>query len=202
MYKKVSPCVVGIAYGTQNKGTGFVVDRRGLIVSSIAATGTDVSIAYVYLGHKRYKGRILRKVRRKELVIIKIPKEDLPALELGDSDKVKIGDVAYVLGDSFDSIFKDGQVAISFGTISDMYKLRELRGRDTFYRGKVIETTAAVNPNQSGAPLIDAKGRVIGMITLNYSDAKLLGVAIPINELKDIIEQERAKLAKKPPRKY
>jgi S1-C subfamily serine protease len=195
IYKKIAPAIVGVSYGTQSQGSGFIVDNKGLVVTSISSMGPEVSYAYVHFqNHKRCKGKVIKRVRDDELALIKIDEKDLTALELGDSDEVKVGQSAYVFGDSFESILKDGQVAMSFGTISDIYDIRERPQQNAFYKGKVFETTAAVNPNQAGAPLIDAKGKVIGMVTMNFSDAKMLGVAIPINKLKKAIEKEREKL--------
>ena len=66
--------------------------------------------------------------------------------------------------------------------MSGRYELKETRFRR--YVGPVIETSAAVNRNQDGGVLLDSRGRVLGMITLNYDDSKFTGVAIPINRMK------------------
>lgn len=186
LYKKAAPAVVGIrSIGHGQKGSGVIVSKDGHILTSPTATGANASTCYVYLkGHRRVEGRVVGRVPEKELVVVKIDPRDVPAwIELGDSSTVRVGQVAYVLGDSFDSIFVDDQPAISVGVISGVYDVTERKER-SYYTGRVFETSAAVNPHQDGGALLDSAGRLIGMVTLNYHESKFSGLAIPIDVLK------------------
>jgi S1-C subfamily serine protease len=127
----------------------------------------------------------------RELVVVKIDTaQDLPFVELGDSDAARAGQISYVFGDSYDSIRSDDQAAMSLGVISGIYDLTQRHDKSS-YLGKVLETSAAVNPSQNGGPLVDREGRLIGLVTLNYDDSKFTGLAVPINTLKPLIEKIR-----------
>jgi len=141
---------------------------------------------------------VLGRANDRELVVIKIDAaQDLPFVELGDSDAAKAGQIAYVFGDSYDSIRSDDQAAMSMGVLSGIYELTQ-RHDKSLYTGKVLETSAAVNPSQNGGPLVDRDGRLLGLVTLNYDDSKFTGLAVPINLLKPSIEKIRREYTNAP----
>jgi S1-C subfamily serine protease len=190
LYQRISPAVVGIRSGSQ-RGTGVIVNKEGWILTSLTATGTQLENVEVFLkGHKKVVGRVVERNRDLELALVRIDPKDVPGvMAIGDSDNLKIGALCYVLGDSYNSIFTDDMVAISQGHISGIYELKKVKGQ-TLYKGPVIETNAAVNPNSDGGVLVDGLGRAIGMITLNYHEAKFTGLAIPINRLKEALQKK------------
>ena len=163
LYKKVAPSIVYVEAGG-HQGSGVIVDPSGIIVTSTTACGRTATTATI-VGHgdRQWLGRVMGRVPELELVVIKIDSsairdgETFPALELGDSDKARVGQVTYVFGDSFDSILNDAQPAISLGVLSGRYKVRKAQS-GTNYVGPVLETSAAVNPNQDGGPLVDREG--------------------------------------------
>ncbi len=202
MYKKIAPSVVYVAGGSQ-RGSGVIVDKEGYVVTSPTACGpstTDVTVQLV--GQKRVTGRVVGRVNELELVVVKISEKNLPAVEMGDSEKAKVGCVTYVFGDCYGSMEVDDQVAISLGVLSSVYEVDE-KQRGTFYTGPVLETSCAVNPNQDGGPLIDGHGKLIGIVTLNYQESKFTGIAVPIHRLKPeidrIIKEHRTGIVSKPP---
>jgi S1-C subfamily serine protease len=187
--RKVSPAVVYVE-GAGQRGSGVIIDPAGTILTSTTACGANSTVVTVVSkGNKQHKGRVLGRDTAKELVLVKIDApEPLPFVPLGDSDTARIGQVSYVFGDSFESLLNDDQAAMSLGAVSGLYRVEDKRGGST-YVGPVIETSAAVNPNQDGGPLVDRDGRLLGIVTLNYDDAKFTGLAIPINALKPSIER-------------
>jgi serine protease Do len=188
-YKKHAPAIVGVKQsGNRASGTGVIIDERGYIVTSSLAIAGERSVTVYLHGGGTASASVVARADDKELAILKLGGEgkSWPAVELGRSADVKIGRVCYVLGDSFESIFTDGQAAISVGVISGRYTL-EKRKRQS-YAGEVLETSAAVNQNQGGGPLLDAHGRVLGLVSMNYHDSKFAGVAIPIDALREAIE--------------
>jgi len=188
LHQRVSPAIVGIRGGGR-RGTGIVISPLGLILSSTTVAGSrDETVEVTLKGHKRVRGSIVRRKPELELMLVKIEAKDVPGvIDLGDSDAVKLGQVSYVLGDSYNSIFTDDQVALTLGHVSGRYSVDATQGRST-YKGEVIETSAGVNPNNDGAALVDATGRLIGMVTMNYHDSKFTGIAIPVNRLKEDIQ--------------
>jgi S1-C subfamily serine protease len=189
--KKVAPATVAVDAGGMH-GSGVIIDKSGIILTSPTAVGMSTSrVTVLTKGARSYTGKVMGRANDRELVVIKIDAaQDLPFLELGDSEAVKAGQISYVFGDSYDSIRSDDQAAMSLGVISGIYDLTQ-RHEKSLYTGKVLETSAAVNPAQNGGPLVDRDGRLLGLVTLNYDDSKFTGLAVPINTLKPAIEKIR-----------
>ena len=177
--RKVAPATVAIEGGGV-RGSGVIIDKSGLILTSPTAAGTSSNrVTVLTKGSRSYTGKVLGRSNDRELVLVKIDAgQDLPFVELGDSDAAKQGQIAYVFGDSYDSIRADDQAAMSLGVISGIYELTQ-RHDKSLYTGKVLETSAAVNPSQNGGPLVDREGRLLGLVTLNYDDSKFIGLAVP-----------------------
>ena len=193
--RKVAPATVYVRGGSQ-EGSGVLIDPSGLVLTSPTACGTDTTtVLVVSQGSKHHRGRVVGRDNAREVVLVKIEAtEPLPFVELGDSSRSKLGQVCYVFGDCFDSIINDDQPAMSLGVISGLYAVDEARG-GALYTGPVLETSAAVNPNQDGGPLVDRDGRLIGLVTLNYDEAKFTGLAVPVDVLKPSIEKIRKAVA-------
>lgn len=189
--RKVAPAVVYVEASGQ-RGTGVFIDPTGIILSSATACGANSTVVTVVsAGNRQHKARVLGRDTLKELVLLKVDApEPFPFVALGDSDAVRVGQTSYVFGDCFDSLVNDDQAAMSLGVVSGLYAIDEKRG-GSLYTGPVIETSAAVNPNQDGGPLVDREGRLLGIITLNYDESKFTGLAIPVNVLKPAIEKIR-----------
>ena len=189
--KKVAPATVAVDGGGV-RGSGILIDKSGILLTSPTAVGTtSTRVTVLTKGSRTYTGKVLGRANDRELVVVKIDAaQELPFVELGDSDAARPGHVSYVFGDSFDSIRSDDQAAMSLGVISGIYELTQ-RHDKAQYLGKVLETSAAVNPTQNGGPLVDREGRLIGLVTLNYDDSKFTGLAVPINTLKPLIEKIR-----------
>ena len=183
MHRKIAPKVVFVRGGGQS-GTGVVIRSDGIILTSPTACGIRTTTATVILpGYKRVEAKVIDRRNDLELALLKIEAKDLPAMEFADSSKARVGQVAYAFGDVFQSIEIDDQVAMSFGIVSGLYEVTAaLSG--SIYTGPVIETSAAVNPNLDGGPLVDAEGKLLGLITLNYHPAKFTGIAVPAHILK------------------
>jgi S1-C subfamily serine protease len=196
--KKIAPATVALDGGGV-RGSGVIIDKSGIILTSPTAVGTSSNrVTVVTKGSRSYSGKVLGRANDRELVVIKIDAaQDLPFVELGDSDAARAGQVAYVFGDSYDSIRSDDQAAMSLGVISSIYELTQ-RHEKSLYTGKVLETSAAVNPSQNGGPLVDREGRLLGLVTLNYDDSKFTGLAVPINTLKPLIEKIRKDYSSSP----
>ncbi len=196
--RKVAPATVALEGGGV-RGSGVIIDKSGIILTSPTAVGTSSSrVTVLTQGSRAYSGKVLGRANDRELVVVKIDAgQDLPFVELGDSDAARAGQIAYVFGDSYDSIRSDDQAAMSLGVLSGIYDLTQ-RHEKSLYTGKVLETSAAVNPSQNGGPLVDREGRLLGLVTLNYDDSKFTGLAVPINVLKPSIEKIRREYTNAP----
>jgi len=189
MHKKTAPKVVLVRGAGSQMGSGVIIQGDGVILTSPTACGKSAEEATVHMpGRKPMKAKVIGRANDLELVLLKIDAKDLPAMEFADSGKAKIGQIAYAFGDVFGSIQIDDQVSMSLGVVSGIYEVQEAQ-RGTIYTGPVIETSAAVNPHLDGGPLVDAQGRLLGMITLNYHPAKFTGIAIPSHVLKPEVDK-------------
>lgn len=196
--RKVAPATVAIDGGGVH-GSGVIIDKSGIILTSPTAAGTASNrVTVMTKGSHTYTGKVLGRSNDRELVLVKIDAgQDLPFVELGDSDGAKTGQIAYVFGDSYDSIRSDDQAAMSMGVVSGIYDLTQ-RHDKALYTGRVLETSAAVNPSQNGGPLVDRDGRLLGLVTLNYDDSKFTGLAVPINVMKPAIDKIRKEYSNSP----
>jgi serine protease Do len=189
-YKRVSPAVVGVRQGqdlreteTTRLGSGVIVDERGYVLASAVTVRDEREVTVFFKGGGAETAAIVARDPDRELAVLKLSgkRPKYPAVALGDSKTAAVGTVCYVLGDSYNSIVTDGQPAISVGVLSARYELKARE--ESRWAGEVLETTAACNPNQTGAPLLDAQGRLLGLITMNYHDARFCGVAVPVEAL-------------------
>jgi S1-C subfamily serine protease len=205
VYENVVESVVAVrslATLGERSGTGIILDSDGLILTSYSVCPEGAENIRVYLkGPKLYKAEIVATSKKDELTILKIKVDrKLKPLRLGTSSKVKVGQVSYTIGNAYNSFINDDSPAFNVGIISGFYNLKEAK-QNSFYTSYVLETTAAVNWGMEGAPLLDAEGYAVGMITLNYSPARWLGNAIPMDVLKPRVQQlvEQVKKPEPPP---
>jgi S1-C subfamily serine protease len=198
VYEKAAPSVVGVrvrapALG-ERSGTGVILSKDGLILTSSAVCPEGSTNIRVWIrGPRRYTAKIVATSPRDEVTLLRIePRHELHPIELGQSSALKPGQRAYTLGNAVNSIILDDQPSFNAGIISGLYRLPERRA-NAAYTGWVIETTAAVNAGMAGAPCLDAKGRMVGMVTLNFSPHRFLGAAIPVDFLKPVLERLKKK---------
>lgn len=116
-----------------------------------------------------------------DLAIIKINAKNLPVAELGDSDKVQIGQIAVAIGNPLGLDFNR---TVTSGVISG--KNRTIRVENQVINN-LLQTDASINPGNSGGPLLNSKGEVIGINTVKLSNAEGLGFSIPINMIKGVL---------------
>ncbi len=194
VFEKTADSVVGVRAMApvlgERSGTGVILTRDGLILASAAVCPEGSTRIRVWLRGPRLHGAELVGVSPKdEIALLRIkPKGDLKPIEMGDSSGIRVGDVSFTLGNAANSIITDDQPSFHAGIVSGIYVLSEERAGSA-WRGPVIETSAAVNVRMEGAPCLDREGRMVGLVTLNYSPNRFLGAAIPINELKPAIQR-------------
>jgi serine protease Do len=193
VYERVVHSIVAVralAPLGERSGSGVILASDGLILTSYAACPEGSSKIRVWVkGPRLYEAQIVGTSKSDELTLLRIkPREELRPIRLGSSGAVKVGEVSYTIGNAANSIILDDQPSLNVGIVSAVYRLNEERANST-YVGPVIETTAAVNVGMEGAPCLNASGAMVGFVTLNYSPNRFLGTAIPIDELKAVIER-------------
>jgi S1-C subfamily serine protease len=195
VYEKVSDSVVAVralAPLGERSGSGVVLSADGLILTSHSVCPEGAQKIRVWTrGPRLHDAELVAASRPDELALLRIkPEEKLKPIEFGSSSALRVGQVSYTIGNAANSIILDDQPSLNVGILSGFYRLNEERASST-YKGMVLETTAAVNVGMEGAPCLDASGKMIGMVTLNYSPHRFLGAAIPIDEIRPVIERLR-----------
>jgi serine protease Do len=173
-------------------GTGFIVSSDGLIITNKHVVSDPKAEYTVYLNDgRKFKAEVLALHPIDDLALIKISANNLPILFLGDSDKVKIGQFVIAIGNALGEF----QNTVSFGVISGLRRsitASDRSGQVERLEG-LIQTDAAINFGNSGGPLINLKGEVIGVNTAIAGGAENIGFAIPINRAKKMIEEVKTK---------
>ncbi|MGM0641764.1 MAG: Do family serine endopeptidase [Thermotogota bacterium] len=162
----------------QSLGTGFIFDKEGYIITNYHVVDKASNIRVTMSDDKSYEAEYIGGDSDLDLAILKIEsEEDLPIVELGDSDKLKIGQWSIAIGNPLGFSH-----TITTGVVS-AFNRRIQKPDGSGYYVDLIQTDAAINPGNSGGPLLDIHGRVIGINTVivNPSQGVNLGFAIPIN---------------------
>ncbi len=168
-------------------GSGFVVNSEGIIITNQHVV-SDASADYSVIIPGKKEPLEVKKIHRdntNDIAVLEVDAKDLKALKLGDSDKLKRGNLAIAIG----SPFGDLQGTATVGYITGLN--REVSAGSGFFGGTVtnyegvIQTDAAINPGNSGGPLLNSRGEVIGVNFATTSGADNISFAIPINLVKN-----------------
>ncbi len=165
-------------------GSGFIIDSNGLILTNAHVVEGATTI-YVTLTDKReFKAKLLGMDKRTDVAVVKIDARDLPKLPLGDSSRVRVGEWVLAIGSPFGL-----ENTVTAGIVS-------AKSRDTGDYLPFIQTDVAVNPGNSGGPLLNTAGQVIGINSQIFSrSGGYMGIsfAIPIDEALRVADQLRTK---------
>ena len=163
----------------RGKGSGFIVDRKGhILTNNHVVQGAD-KITVTMLDGRHFDAKLIGKDPTFDLAVIKVEEGDLPTLPLGDSDTAEVGEWVVAIGNPLG--FEN---TVTAGVISG--KNRTLQAADINFHG-FMQTDAAINPGNSGGPLIDLKGRVVGINTAIVPYAQGIGFAVPVNMAKQVM---------------
>ena len=168
-------------------GTGVIVSEDGYILSNEHVTGTKYSKCYITLENgNNYDGTVVWSDSDLDLSITKINAKNLEYVNLGDSDKIRVGETVYAIGNPIGFEFRR---TVTSGIISAKNRTIKIEeDNKSSYMTDLIQTDATINPGNSGGPLIYPNGDIVGINTVKISTAEGIGFAIPINIIKPIIE--------------
>ena len=188
--KEASPAVVSIMKSEMEGGTGFIVSEDGLILTNKHVV-LDKEADYTVFTNdgRKFPAKVLAIDPVEDLAVLKIEQENntpFPVLKLGNSDSLEIGQAVIAIGNAL-AEFRN---TVSTGVISGLgRKITASGGGFVETLEDVIQTDAAINKGNSGGPLLNLKGEVIGINTAMAINAQSIGFAIPINKAKKDIEQ-------------
>lgn len=170
-------------------GSGFFVSGDGLIVTNRhVIDDTEADYVVVTQDGVEHKAKVLAVDPVLDLGFLKIDGDSYPAIELGDSDQIRIGQTVIAIGNAL----AEFQNTVTKGIVSGLDRRLEASGNagDELIE-EAIQTDAAINPGNSGGPLIDLQGRVIGVNTAVTDGAQSLGFALPSNAIKRAVDSMR-----------
>jgi serine protease Do len=180
--KQVQPAPGKPQEADRGVGSGFIIDSNGMILTNAHVVEGATTI-YVTLTDKReFKAKLLGMDKRTDVAVVKIDARDLPRLPLGDSSKVRVGEWVLAIGSPFGL-----ENTVTAGIVS-------AKSRDTGDYLPFIQTDVAVNPGNSGGPLLNTAGQVIGINSQIFSrSGGYMGIsfAIPIDEAIRVADQLR-----------
>ena len=172
-------------------GSGFIVSLDGYVLTSQhVISDPEAEYTVILDPTRKFVAKVVTKDSINDIAILKIEGENLPYLELGDSDKIEIGESVIAVGNPLGE-FHD---TVSAGIVSGLSRfIAAYSGlsQETARLKGLIQTDAAINPGNSGGPLVDMESRVIGINTALVMGAQNIGFAIPINYAKKDLEEVR-----------
>jgi S1-C subfamily serine protease len=170
-------------------GSGFIINPEGQILTNFHVVSGSSAVEVTLPDQSRYKASVLVRDRNNDLALIKIdPKGKLPFLPLGDSDRLQVGQKVLAIGNPFGLAG-----TLTTGVVSALN--RPVKGDAQELEG-MIQTDASINSGNSGGPLLDSQGNVIGINTAIYAPngggSVGIGFAMPINRAKAVLDDFKA----------
>ena len=197
IYKKVAPAVVMVStksvqsvngwfqQETEGMGSGFIINNDGYILTNYHVIDGAKEVTVTLSDNREVKASVVNYDADQDVAMIKINEDiEVPGVvELGDSDALQPGEEVLAIGNP---LSKELSSTLTKGIVSALNRSVET---ETGVSTNLIQTDTAINSGNSGGPLINTKGEVIGINTLKASDgAEGIGFAIPVNDVKDKIE--------------
>src|SRR5438477_881012 len=170
----------GMPRAVQTEGSGFIMRPDGYVFTNVHVIEDADKIDVKLRDGREFPARVVGADERTDIAVIKVDGKDLPVVQLGDSDAVRVGQFAFAIGAPFKLDY-----TFTYGVISGKGRSKLLQ-TGGYSISDYLQTDASINPGNSGGPLCDIDGKVIGMNTLINGMNRGLGFAIPINMAKDI----------------
>jgi len=168
----------------EGAGSGVIINKDGYVLTNYHVVQNADKITVKLYDDKEYIGKVIGKDSKTDLAVIKIKRPGkFPAAVLGDSDKIQVGEWAIAIGSPFGL-----EQTVTVGIISA--KRQSMRIRENHYRD-LIQTDASINMGNSGGPLVNIHGEVVGINTAIFTQtggSVGVGFAIPINRAKEILD--------------
>jgi len=164
------------------QGTGFIISKDGYILTNNHVAGNSEEILVTLSDGRELEAKVIGTDSDSDVAVIKIERDNLPYLEMADSDALEVGEWVIAIGNPFGLSH-----TVTVGIVSAKGRNIGLSKYEDF-----IQTDAAINPGNSGGPLLNLDGKVIGINTAIVSQVRSyagIGLAIPINMAKVICEQ-------------
>jgi S1-C subfamily serine protease len=196
---KVSPAVVSIishsdnaktnffgqTLGSTASGSGFIITSDGLIATNKHVIDGADKITVVTQDGGSFEAKLVSSDPLNDFAIVKVDKKDLPVVDLGYSDELKVGEPVIAIGNALGSYTNSVTAGVISGTDRNIVAQAESSSSSL---DDLLQVDAAINQGNSGGPLVNIQGQVIGINTAVDKAGEGIGFAIPINDLRPAIE--------------
>ncbi len=191
----VGPAIVSISVGERREaadfeptgaGSGFVITPDGYIMTNSHVVAAAREIRAAFIDGQKLAATIIGHDPSTDLAVLRVNGSGLPYAAIGDSSSLRVGQLVIAMGNPFGF-----QSTVSTGVVSALG--RALRSQDGRLIENIIQHSAPLNPGNSGGPLLDSRGRVVGINTAIIVQAQGIGFAIPAETAKSVVPQLLAK---------
>lgn len=170
--ENVSPAVISVSGEGRGSGSGFIVSKEGYAITNSHVVGGRKKLIAETPDGDRIDAKLVGDDPATDLALLKLASRELPSISIGDSRSARVGQLVIALGSPMGL-----HSTVTTGVISAGG--RSLRGQDGRLIENVLQHTAPINPGNSGGPLVDSRGRVLGVNTAIIMLAQGLGFAVP-----------------------
>ena len=177
----------------KSMGSGVIISSDGDVITNAHVVLSATQIKVTLPSNREFPAELEGIDEARDLALLKLKANDLPAATLGNSDDLMIGEWAIAIGNPFGFMIEDAQPTVTVGVISALHRDIKSNGGDQVY-ADMIQTDAAINPGNSGGALVNADAEVIGINTFIFSHSggsEGIGFARPINDVKQFVKEAR-----------
>jgi S1-C subfamily serine protease len=191
--QRSSPAIVRIEAGGDKFGTGFIVDKTGVVATNLHVVAGESAIKIRLFDGSLYPVQQITGLDpARDLALLRIsPRKELPTLKLGDSDAVSAGDQIIAIGNPL-GVF---DYSVTSGLVSQVRPVcgqDDIAARHCKQELTVLQISAAISPGSSGGPLFNQYGEVVGITTAIITAGQNINLAVPGNYLKPLVAQHAA----------
>jgi len=184
--ERVSPAVISVT-GRKNErrqgsGSGFLITPDGYAVTNSHVVGGRSRLVAETTEGDSVDAEVVGDDPATDLAVLRLAARDLPYAEIGDSDALRVGQLVIAMGSPLGL-----HATVSTGVVSAVG--RSMRGRDGRLIENIVQHSAPINPGNSGGPLVDSRGRVVGVNTAIIAFAQGLGFAVPSNSARWVVSE-------------
>ena len=184
---KAQVAASGYSSGGTSTGSGFILTADGYVVTNYHVVESGTKLFVVTAENAEYEAKLVGYDKTNDVALLKVEAENLPAVTLGDSDALSVGDQVVAIGNPLGELTS----TLTVGYVS----AKERDVNTSGFAINMLQTDAAINSGNSGGPLFDMAGQVVGITTAKYSGSSSsgatiegIGFAIPINDVAGLLE--------------
>jgi serine protease Do len=178
----------------KSMGSGVLISADGDVVTNAHVVLNATRIKVTLPDNREFAAELEGIDETRDLALLKIEAQGLPAAVLGNSDDLMIGEWSIAIGNPFGFMIEDAQPTVTVGVISALHRDIKSNGGGQVY-ADMIQTDAAINPGNSGGALVNAAGEVVAINTFIFSQSggsEGIGFARPINDVKQFVRERRS----------